>query len=304
MTNVTIKTKPLMLGQHLEHEEIRDFEVLDQPLARAKGVWRMFRENKGMAGTPKLLTYPENQLKLAKSEAYTVGLTLQSADGSGMETCPWRGECAAVCVLKNGNGRYNHVQEARNVKTQFLAAWPQMFLRLLVLEFDHLVRIQQEVFHRTDEWQPLRCRMNVNSDLRWYKIAPWLFKRYENQIEFYDYTKNPATLTREDGGLVLPNYLLVPSISENTNMVRAYEFLSHGGKVAVVTNRKRHAPVDPEAVIDHLFGHILQVFTPLVVDGDTTDDLWSHPDECIIDLTAKGSARKLGEGFVRHAYSN
>jgi len=290
MTNVTIK--PKFLSTQLEHyaSQLGEDDVMFFPPSEAKRLWQQFREAHGLQGAPKLLTHPEEQHKLGLSEAYTVGLTLQSADGSGFETCPWRGECASVCVLKNGNGRYNHVQEARNVKTQFLQEHPLAFLRLLVDEFDRLRRLQQEIVNRTDEWQDLRCRMNVNSDLRWYKIAPWLFARNDPWILFYDYTKNPAILG-VDKGLVAPNYLLVYSANEKTKWnVKMGDFLAGGGKVVVVTNRKRHAPIDQWSYWK-------------VVDGDVTDDLWTHPEGAIIDLTAKGSARKLGEGFVKHVYS-
>jgi hypothetical protein len=291
MTTVQITRN---LSTHLEQLGFTEREVfVDYPLWESKRVWEMHRERNGLKGAPKLFTYPENQLKLNKSEAYTVGLTLQSADGAGVEACPWRGQCAEVCVLKNGNGRFNHVQHARNVKTQFVMEHPGFFLRLLIDELDK-VRVKRP--------EQMRCRMNVNSDLRWYRIAPWFFERYMGGILFYDYTKNPAILGNEEGGLVLPNYLLVPSISENTNLVKAYEFTSHGGKVAVVTNRKKGQAVQPAEVRDGLFGHILMPWHPLVVDGDKTDDLWSHPEGSIIDLTAKGQARTLGEGFVRHVY--
>lgn len=287
MTNVQIKTN---LSTQLEKGAwLDESNVLSLDLAEAKAAWRDFRAANGLKGAPKLLTYPENQHKLGLSSHYTVGLTLQSADGAGVETCPWRGQCAEVCVLKNGNGRFNHVQHARNIKTQFLAEYPVSFMRLLADEMDRLVE-------KIDTPQPvIRCRMNVNSDLRWYRIAPWFFARYKGRILFYDYTKNPAILSKDDGGLVLSNYLLVYSLNEDSNIERVRTFVALGGKVAAVTNRKRHAPVRQWAM-DGDGGHLL------VVDGDKTDDLWSHPEGSIIDLTAKGSARKLGEGFVHHVY--
>jgi len=288
MTNVTITRS---LSTQLEHyaSQLSEEFVLSTSLATAKGLWQQFREARGFAGAPRILTYPEDQHKLGLSVAYTVGLTLQSADGAGVETCPWRGECASVCVLKNGNGRYNHVQEARNVKTQFLQEHPLAFLRLLVDEFDRLRRLQQEIVNRTDEWQDLRCRMNVNSDLRWYKIAPWLFARNDPWILFYDYTKNPAVLTIPKGK-PFENYLLVYSVNESSKWDKVLRFLHAEGKAVVVTNRKRHAPIT-----QWVAGY-------QVVDGDVTDDLWSHPEGAIIDLTAKGKARSLGDGFVKHIY--
>jgi hypothetical protein len=290
MTNVTI-TKSL--STQLEHyaSQLGENDVMFFPPSEAKRLWQQFREAHGLQGAPKLLTHPEEQHKLGLSEAYSVGLTLQSADGSGFETCPWRGECASVCVLKNGNGMYPKVQLARDVKTQFLAEHPLAFLRLLSDEFDSLRRMQQHFANGDVEtWIDLRCRMNVNSDLRWYKIAPWLFTRNDPWIQFYDYTKNPAVLTIPKGK-PFENYLLVYSVSESTNMKRVATFLNNGGKAVVVTNRKRHAPIFQWAGFAQ------------VVDGDVTDDLWTHPEGALIDLTAKGKARSLGEGFVRHVYS-
>ena len=291
MTNVNFNINVPNLSVLLEGLVLDEDYVMSLDLKQAKALWEAYRIANGMTGRPPLLTYPENQLKLNKSEAYSVGLTLQSADSAGVETCPWRGQCAEVCVLKNGNGRYNHVQTARSVKTRFLRRHPQAFMRLLVDELDRVVEKEQVVANGL-RGLPLRCRMNVNSDLRWYRIAPWLFERYEGSILFYDYTKNPAIL-RVPKGLVEPNYLLVYSLNETSpTNGKVEDFLLSGGKVAAVTNRKRHAPVK----------QWLHEMYP-VVDGDKTDDLWSHPEGSIIDLTAKGSARKLGEGFVRHVYN-
>ena len=106
-----------------------------ESLRAARVVWAAFRERHGFKyDAPKLLTYPSSQAKLAKSKQFTVGLTLQHAAVSGVETCPWRGECASVCVLDNGNGRYANTQKGRNVKTQFLYEFPVAFTRLLVEE--------------------------------------------------------------------------------------------------------------------------------------------------------------------------
>jgi hypothetical protein len=264
-------------------------EELDLRACRAE--WAAFRKARGLAPTsPPLLTYPQDQLKLGKSDAYTVGLTLQSADTAGVECCPWRGECAAVCVLKNGNGRYNKVQKARDVKTQFLAEHPLSFMRLLLHELDRVA-----VTHEAEAW---RCRLNVNSDLRWYRIVPWLFERWGNSL-FYDYTKNPAVLSPGFGDEVLPgkgyvagNYLLVYSLNEKSNMDTVLEFLERGGNASVVTNRKKGQPVRGE-----------WLERPMV-DGDVTDDLWSHRPGAWIDLSAKGSARKDMEAnpFVRMIY--
>lgn len=278
MTNLSTM---LERQDHLEHAKT-------MTLSRARIHWREFREENGLCGAPKLLTYPEGQHKLGKSKAYTVGLTLQSADGAGVETCPWRGQCAAVCVLKNGNGAYPHVQLVRDVRTRFLQHYPVSFMRLLVHELD---RLTSGVAFSAP---PFRCRLNMNSDLRWHRIAPWLFERYEGTILFYDYTKNPAVLSTEKG-LVAPNYLQVYSLNERSDDAKVLDFLASGGKVAAVTNRKKGQPVKQWPIHAH-------TWSVSVVDGDVTDDLWSHPEGSIIDLTAKGKARTQGPGFVRYVY--
>lgn len=248
----------------------------------AKMMWAFHRKTSGFVHSPTpLFTHPANQAKLGKSDIYTLGLTLQHADVSGFETCAWRtASCTATCVLDNGNGRYDKVQHARNVKTQFLHDYPRAFVVLLV---DELIRTAHK-------YKKVLVRLNVNSDLRWYAIIPSLFNgssKMLRNVDFYDYTKNPAVL--RGNGMVAKRYRLCYSLSENDarRMNKIDNFVGNGGTVAVVTVRKK-SEQPPTMWRDRP-----------VVDGDITDDRFSERG-VFVDLSAKGKARKLTVGgFVR-----
>lgn len=249
-------------------------------IADARRTWRAYRTAAGYAGISDLLTHPATQLKLGKTGTYSVGLTLQSADGAGIETCPWRGECAAVCVLKNGNGRYASVQRARDVKTQFVRDHAAAAMTLLGAE---LARVEAE--HGS-----ALVRLNVNSDIRWHRILPDLGNGdLLPGLSFYDYTKNPAVLS--GNGMVAERYRLTYSVNERSNLDKVERFVANGGTATFVTDRRKGAPT-----IAAWRGHP-------VVDGDVTDDRF-HEAGVVVDLVAKGRARSHGirTGFVHQWY--
>ena len=249
-------------------------------LKEARASWKQFRIINGFSSYADLLTLPSVQHKLKKSKIYTVGLTIQHANVSGIETCAWRGQCTSVCVLDNGNGRYSSVQKARNVKTQFLAKHPADFLRIL----------GSEIKKHSSENEKVLVRLNVNSDLRWYEILPSLADGHPQMpnVCIYDYTKNPAVLVGD--GKVGNKYRAVYSVNENSDLTRVRSFLARGGTAAIVTNRKKNAPV-----LDSFLG-------VKVVDGDLSDDRY-HEYGVWVDLAAKGKARNMSEvGFVKNIY--
>jgi hypothetical protein len=245
-------------------------DVDRESLRAARVVWASFRERHGFKyDAPKLLTYPASQAKLGKSKEFTVGLTLQHAAVSGVETCPWRGECARVCVLDNGNGRYANTQQGRNVKTLFLYEHPEEFTRLLAHELRGLSATYERVL----------VRLNVNSDLRWYRILPALVDGSTfGNVFFYDYTKNAAVLS--GSGMVAANYRAVYSVNETSDLAKVAAFVARGGTAAVVTTRKKNDA--PPASFMGL----------PVVDGDSTDNRYDERGAWV-DLAAKGKARAL-----------
>ena len=239
-------------------------------LSTARDTWAEFRRVNGFKySAPKLLTYPANQKKLGKSEAFTVGLTLQHADTAGVECCAWRGECTRVCVLDNGNGRYPMTQKARDIKTQFLYQHPRAFMVLLGHELGQL----------SAKYERVLVRLNVNSDLRWHRITPLLVNGdlFPN-LYFYDYTKNPAILSGH--GMLGLRYRAVYSVNESSDLEKVRAFVTRGGTAAIVTSRtKKQAPPDSFMGLP-------------VLDGDATDNRYDERGAWV-DLYAKGKARQL-----------
>jgi hypothetical protein len=253
------------LAAAFERGAVGDVDAIDM----ARRLYRQYRIDAGYSGAADLLTHPAAQLKLGKTDTYSVGLTLQSADGAGVETCPWRGDCASVCVLKNGNGRYASVQRARDVRTQFLRDHAPAAVTLLGAE---LRRVQ-------DAHGTALVRLNVNSDLRWYRILPNLGNGdLLPGLFFYDYTKNPAVLS--GSGMVADRYRLTYSVSENSDLDKVAAFVNSGGTATFVTNRRKGSPT-----IERWRGY-------RVVDGDVSDDRY-HETGVVVDLAAKGKARQL-----------
>lgn len=274
MQTITISKRVPNLSVTLESRAQAMASVLydtnRESLLAARVAWATFRESHGFKyDAPKLFTYPASQAKLGKSEQFTVGLTLQHAAVAGVETCPWRGECASICVLDNGNGRYANTQKGRDIKTQFLHEYPVAFTRLLIEELRGLAAKYERVL----------VRLNVNSDLRWHRILPALVdgELFPN-VFFYDYTKNAAILS--GAGMVARNYRAVYSVNESSDIDKVRAFVSRGGTAAIVTTRDKKTP--PPAYFMGL----------AVVDGDITDNRYDERGVWV-DLSAKGKARAL-----------
>lgn len=271
--SVKVRTKVLNLGVRLEQVAHLIGDAHERfNLRNAQATWALFRSTHGFKrSATKLLTYPDAQLKLGKSKEFTVGLTLQHADVSGVETCAWRGECTKVCVLDNGNGRYANTQKGRDVKTKFLNQYPELFAVLLIDELRSLAQKYDRVL----------VRLNVNSDIRWYRIfvdltngkVPGL-----RNVFFYDYTKNPAILS--GNGKVAKNYRMAYSVNENSDLDKVRAFVARGGTAAIVTSRKK-SDAPPKRFMGLR-----------VVDGDATDNRYDERGVWV-DLSAKGKARAL-----------
>jgi len=281
---VTPATVP-NLSRILEVAKVDTATLLDPATVKdARILWAEFRKGYGFKGNARILTYPEGQLKLGKSEIYTLGLTLSSGDAAGVETCSWRGECSKVCVLKHGKGGLPAVQRARIARTQFAESYPREFFALVAEEINTAHRKHGEIV----------VRLNVNSDLRFYRAVPGFFNGslFGEGVRFYDYTKNPAILNGD--GWITPLYRAVYSMHEGSNPVKVAEFLKRGGTVAMVTDRPRKGDTLPLIEVGgEMFG---------TVDGDSHDNRLLDPAGVIVDLYAKGAAVRNPGEFVRKVY--
>jgi hypothetical protein len=224
-----------------------------------------------------MLTPPSANDKLEAATVPSYGLTLAHEQlHEEFNLCPWAGDCVKVCVLNNGNGRYQTTQRAWLWRTDFLAHAPTLAVERIGWELGRAVHKHGEILFRPD----------VNSDLTWHRWLPELGSL--PGVTVYGYTKNPAQLhlheRRTSQGF---NYAY--SHNESSDRDDERRCLSEGGKIAVVTSRKKGDPVDADA-LRRFFGVDDSV---RVVDADVTDE-WMLPQGGIIgDLSAKGKARQL-----------
>lgn len=233
-----------------------------------------------------LLTPPDAQHKLAMGTVPSYGMTLAHADISGTELCAWRTDsCTAVCVLNNGNGRYDSVRRAWLWRTDLWTNHPLSAAYRMGWEIGKALRVKPEILFRPD----------VNSDIAWHRIIPSLGST--DGMNVYGYSKNPALLS---DGFTADGFAYAFSWSENANLDKVRTHLLNGGKVAVVTSRKRGQSVDATAVRS-FFG---VTDTVTVADADETDEWMLATGPVIGDLTAKGKARELinVSGFVVSVY--
>lgn len=258
------------LTLHLERGGPYSPDALDIKSARAE-LRAFYVTEHGYASRPELLTRPESQPKLRKSERPAYGLTLAPADMSGWDACMWRTrECTAVCVLATG-GRGPFLKDARILKTRALAEHPQAFITILASEIDAAVRRA-----RAAGFDGIDLRLNVASDVRWELVAPELLHR--DGVRAYDYTKAPVSARPHIDG-----YHLTYSVSERPQSVReALDWLESGGNAAVVFERMKRSDWDGILPSDW------EAFP--VIDGDISDSRVDDPAGAVVGLRAKGAA--------------
>lgn len=237
-----------------------------------------------------LLTPPSANMKLDKAVVPTYGWTgqhfrvvLPASDGLrrlSVNACPNAGHCTRVCVLDNGNGMYDSVQRARLWRTDLLVREPRAFARILAWELVHAVRKHGRILFRP----------NVNTDVAWQLLLPSLTDGYVAGVLSYGYSKRPETL--DSDGWLGAAYRVAYSWNERSDADAVSSFVARGGAVAVVTRRRKGAPV--------LDTFPFATTTAPIVDADVTDEWIVMPGAVIGDLSAKGKARGLigRSGFV------
>jgi hypothetical protein len=135
----------------------------------------------------------------------------------------------------------------------------------------------------------LAVRLNVLSDIPWEKIFPQLFAEFQD-VQFYDYTKNPKRATAFSLSRELMDYTFFPNnyhltFSRSESNGKEFSDIVSGTvcNVAVVFGSK----VLPDSYAGRK-----------VVNGDETDLRFLDDSKVIVGLYAKGKARKDDSGFV------
>jgi hypothetical protein len=275
---------------------LSDAHITLEDWRESKRCWEAFRVANGWGPRAPILSWDNSKFK-KDVRVITCGVSLAQANTVGLVTvrvwsttpaplwfgartyrlvamhinvCPFSTPaCRAGCVSQNGNGRYDKVQQARQLKTRFLLEHPDEFCSLLAHELDVAYRKYGD---------RLRVRLNTFSDIRWEEVAPWLLR---SDVIFYDYTK--------DWSRVAPaNYRLTLSASERTSDRRVLAAVNAGRSVAVVFDTPRTRPLPAE-------WHGL-----VVIDGDASDDRYGDIG-AIVGLRAKGKLRGDRRGMVRAA---
>lgn len=242
--------------------------------ADSRRAWLSYRQERGRKSATDMLTAPDHQPKTGKSETATYVLHLAPADSAaGVNLCPWStAGCRAACLNTAGRGRFDAVQQGRIIKSEFFRDHPAEFLSLIVAEIERAIRKHGRV----------AIRLNGTSDIRWERVAPWLFTRWAaSQVVWYDYTKAGRRTVPE-------NYHLTYSLSERDSEQRAVAMVEQYGRVAVVFDTTRSGDLPAE------FAGVP------VVDGDKNDQRWQDHG-VIVGLRAKGDAIGDTSGFVRCA---
>lgn len=263
----------------------------DSVVSEARRVQREFRGKFGYSGSADMLTKPDAQAKLGKSERFALGFMLTPADSLDVaqflpgfrrvNVCPRASAgCKLACLASSGHGKFDKTQRARQVRHAFLLAQP----------FHAGVLIGREIRQAlTREGRDrVTFRFNVVSDYRIERIMPRAIETLiAAGVRVYDYTAwTPAD--RDP----MPGYVLVYSAKESSATSDEYlaGVLRAGHNVAMPF----HGDELPSAY--RLDGELFAV-----IDGDKSDDRTDdRVSGVLIGLKAKGEKGKADtSGFIR-----
>lgn len=195
--------------------------------------------------------------------------------GGGVTLCPFSTKgCRYACLYTAGHGATNFVQQRRLAKTEFYLNEPDEFMSQLEDEITKFVK-QAERKNMIPA-----VRLNGTTDIKWEETG--ILQKFPN-LQFYDYTKYPASLRKA----IPSNYHITYSYSESPKAVqRSIEWMGRGANTAVVFS-----------------GGLPFTFQGrLVIDGDLSDLRFTDPQGVIVGLKTKGKARGVvdaGTGFVQ-----
>jgi hypothetical protein len=267
---------PLQVEQKLERASAQVWELLNTPqwdsaVKNAKQQYLKIRNDHGLKSAAGLLS--KEISKLNKDTTNILGLALLPAKHSNIaNVCAFADSCADSCVAFSGNGSFPSVFTSRLAKTELLTNNPKAFLTLLIHE---LLEATKKLGANN-----LAVRLNTYSDIRWERVAPWMFQMFK-AVQFYDYTKHPVSSRPEN---TRPgNYHLTYSVSEKTTAQQLSQCADIGRPLAVVVairSGKQHTTEQMRPIPKTWAG------MP-TVDGDSSDARWTTPTGSVVILRRK-----------------
>jgi hypothetical protein len=247
----------------------------------------------------RLLSQASANTKLRKSESskYRVaGLALSPARAAGEDlptNCPHASpSCIKACVGGEGVGMaavFPAIMQARIAKTRRLRENRSEFLEDLRSE------LRAEERQADAEGRKLAVRLNTFTDIPYevdaYGRIPWQFEN----IQFYDYTKNPNRFDR-----LPPNYALCLSWSEEEKQQEScWRALDNGYNVSIVFHE-----VGDFAGNGALRQRLPKKFNGFkVIDGDTTDLRFLDPSPVIVGLRLKAGSTEQRNQVIASGFS-
>lgn len=222
------------------------------------------------------------------SGQYTYIIYLAPANVSGYNVCSHSTpECRMGCLNTSGRAGMellagkNKTKNARIKKTRLFFEHKEFYMHWMIVE---ITRWQKKA---KKDGMGFSVRLNGTSDIDYSKVlvdGKNIFEIF-NDVQFYDYTKNPARLNHN-----IPNYQITFSYT-GRNAAKSIDLLSKGNNVAVVFNVKSGKNL-PQSYMGYN-----------VVDGDLTD---YRPDDnkgVIIGLRFKEIAdRQKGKAIKESVF--
>jgi len=276
-------------------------------VAAAKTVWNNLRTAVGFqASTTGWFTTSQTSPKMVKNNYPTVGVTMhphKKALGVWLTRTPAEQDRIAaalgvstaevlevldhsVCPYSTPGCRCGCVTgESANAKLERSDLTRLNRTLLSLLRPDLACALTWRGLHKLKAKHGTKCRwrVNVSDDIRWELLAPGLFSV---GVKGYTYTKFPPS--KRAGR---PNLSVVYSASERYSDADIADIVAAGHRVAVVFDvPKKQLPATWNGMT--------------VVDGDKTDDLYTHPAGTIVGLAVKGTSKDVKEqmrefGFAR-----
>jgi hypothetical protein len=236
----------------------------------------------------RLLTNGETNTKVAKGTSVrTFLLSLVPSDTLIFwNLCPFASAaCRRLCLFTAGRGIMRNVSEGRIRKALAFKVSPMRFVGQLEKEILAKVKTARRIGSK------IAFRLNVVSDVDWYRFLFGTIATTADVAIFYDYTAVPSRMRRYLAGEYPSNVHLTFSLKEN-NRQAAAKVLSLGGSVAVVFDT-----LDPASFPDRFLGY-------QVINGELSDQRFLDPPNVVVALTPKGFAKREDDSGFKVALND